>query len=118
MTHLPKHGSNTARFFERAILESGLSQKEIAQRAGFEHPNVISMMKSGETKVPIDRIPALSNSCRVDAGAFLAVAMSEYQPEVWKVLVDSFVLSGPHEDTPITIAFGETRITIETEPGY
>lgn len=78
--------SPTAIFFANAIEKSGLTQREIGRRAGFEKPNIISMMKTGETKVPIDRIPALAEACDVDPHAFLRIAMQEYHPEIWGVL--------------------------------
>ncbi len=78
--------SPTARFLTSAIRVSGLSQTEIAKRIGYSWPNVISMMKQGQTKVPIDRIPALAQTCGVDERVFLETALAEYQPEVWEVL--------------------------------
>lgn len=78
--------SPTARFLTSAIRVSGLSQTEIAKRSGYARPNVISMMKQGQTKVPIDRIPALAQTCGVDERVFLETALQEYQPEVWEVL--------------------------------
>ncbi|NDR55838.1 helix-turn-helix transcriptional regulator [Pseudoruegeria sp. M32A2M] len=69
-----------------AIETSGLTQREIAQRAGFPKPNVLSMMKTGETKVPIERIPALAEACDVDPIDFARIAMLEYHPEIWGTL--------------------------------
>ena len=78
--------SATAQFLAAAIDHSGLTQREIARRIGLAKPNVISMMKNGETKVPIDRIPALAKACDADPKDFLRVAMTEYHPEMWDVL--------------------------------
>ena len=89
MSSIKLSPSPTAEFLQRAILFSGKSQREIAVGAGFPHPNVISMMKNGDTKVPIDRIPALADTCGVDAAKFVAVAMEEYYPEVWEVLEET-----------------------------
>lgn len=75
-----------AEYIEKAIDLSGKTQREIALEAGFERPNVLSMMKKGITKVPIDRIPALAQACGVDAATFLRIAMNEYNPETWRVI--------------------------------
>jgi transcriptional regulator with XRE-family HTH domain len=85
--------SKTATYLKNAIETSGLTQREIARRAGFETPNMISMMKTGDTKVPIDRIPALADALGVPALEFLRVAMIEYDPGVWDVLTR--ILGGP-----------------------
>ena len=44
------------------------------------------MMKAGEMKVPIDRIPGLAAALGVSPFDFIRIAMEEYQPEVWEVL--------------------------------
>lgn len=86
-----KPTSPTAAHLERAIAVSGRSQKEIAGLSGFPRPNVISMMKSGEMKVPIERVPALARACDTDPVKFVLIAMHEYQPEVLQVLREADV---------------------------
>lgn len=83
-------GSPTADFFGRAIAFSNKSQREIADAAGFTHPNMVSMMKHGNTKIPIERIPDLANICGVDPALFMRVALQEYHPELLE-LVETYV---------------------------
>ena len=52
--------SPTAAFLKLALANSDLTQREIAQQAELPKPNVLSMMNTGETKVPLNRIPALA----------------------------------------------------------
>ncbi|MEP3331140.1 helix-turn-helix transcriptional regulator [Sedimentitalea sp.] len=80
--------SRAATFFSAAINSSGLTQKEIARRAGFSRPNVISMMKSGETKIPIPRVPGLAVACGIPKHRLLEVVLSEEHPEIWEVISD------------------------------
>lgn len=47
---------------------------------------MISMMKTGESKVPLDRIPGLAAALGVPAFDLIRIAMEEYQPEIWEVL--------------------------------
>ncbi len=47
---------------------------------------VISMMKLGQTKVPIEKVPALAKVCGVDEAYFMRLAMQEYLPETWKAI--------------------------------
>ena len=42
------------------------TQKEIAQDAGFVNANMLSLLKSGANKVPLDRVPALAQALEVD----------------------------------------------------
>ena len=81
-------GSPTADFLGRAIALSGMTQREIARRAGYDKPNVISMMKMGQTKVPIDRIPDIAEACGVDPARFMRIALQEYHPELLELVLD------------------------------
>lgn len=78
--------SPTARYLAHAIEASPKTQREIARDAGFNAPNILTMLKLGQTKVPLDRIPALAHACDVDPAEFLEIAMQEYHPEIWNVL--------------------------------
>lgn len=78
-----------AQMLERAIEFSGKSQKDIAQEVGYTKPNVLSMMKKGITKIPIDKAPAIARACGVDEKLFLRSVMYEYMPETWKVISET-----------------------------
>jgi transcriptional regulator with XRE-family HTH domain len=84
------HISPTAEFLKKALDQAPLTQREVAERAGFQRPNILSMMKNGETKVPLNRIPELARACEVKPSTFIRVAMKEYHPEVWAILEDIF----------------------------
>jgi transcriptional regulator with XRE-family HTH domain len=76
----------TAAFLARTIADSGKTQREIARDAGFDRPNVISMMKQGVTRVPVARIPALARALGIDAKPFIEIAMEEYHPKMWRAI--------------------------------
>lgn len=78
--------ATVAEFLTQAIEISGRTQKDIALDTGWEKPNILSMMKQGLTKVPLDKVPALAKACRVDPVNFLRIAMNEYSPDVWAVI--------------------------------
>lgn len=44
------------------------------------------MMKTGETKVPIGRIPGLAAALDLRAFDFIKIAMMDYHPEVGEIL--------------------------------
>jgi transcriptional regulator with XRE-family HTH domain len=92
--------SPTARLIAEAIDASGKTQTEIASEMGYERPNVISMLKNGLMRMPIERIPAFSRATGIDPTLLTRVAMTEYMPETWDVI------SGP------TQAFPEAQINI------
>ena len=83
MAKLP---SPTAEHLANAIRSSRKTQNVIAREVGLPRPNALSMMKLGQCKVPIDRIPALAKACGVPAAPLLKVALAEYHPEILEVL--------------------------------
>ncbi len=80
--------SPTAQMLAKGIEESGLTHRDIADRVGFKHSNSLTMMEQGLTKVPLDRIPALSQTLGLDQTRFLLVAVEEYHTGVYEVLCD------------------------------
>ncbi|ODM49730.1 hypothetical protein A9320_28300 [Ruegeria sp. PBVC088] len=82
--------SPTANFLRDAIEATDKTQRDLARDAGLPHPNVLSMMKTGECKVPISRIPTLAAALGVDASDFLETAMQEYHPEIWMTLKEDY----------------------------
>ena len=58
----PYETSPAAVFLRRQteLLAHRKTQKEIAHEAGFTNGNLISMFKSGASKIPLDRVPALA----------------------------------------------------------
>ena len=81
-----------AQFISQRIDDSAKSQREIAAEVGFENPNVLTMFKQGQTKVPLRRIGALARALDVDPTHLLRLVMSEYTPDTWAAVED--VLGG------------------------
>ena len=79
MAKKPFENTKLAQFLDRRILElkPKRSQAEIAEIAGFATPNVISMLKSGATKVPIDRVPKLAVALECDPAYLLRLALEQ-----------------------------------------
>lgn len=68
----------------------GKTQREIALEIGYEKPNMISMFKRGEAKIPLDKIPALAKALAVDPAFMFRLAMQQYWPDLQKAVVDIF----------------------------
>lgn len=97
--------NSTAATLAAAIEASPLTQREIAERAGFNNPNILSMLKSGETRVPLDRIPALAQALDICEKNFLMRAIEEYHPNVYRVLVDVLGLPLNNDELEILSMF-------------
>ena len=69
-----------------AVEASGKILREIAAEMGLERGNVISMLKSGEMRMPIERIPAFATATGIDPLLLTQTAMTEYMPETWNAV--------------------------------
>ena len=59
------------------LISSRKTQKEIAHQAGFVNPNMISLLKSGATKLPLDRVPDLARAIEVDPAHLMRLALEQ-----------------------------------------
>lgn len=73
-------------YLTQQINISGKSQREIADDVGYEMPNVITMMKQGKTKLPINKVPLFAKSLGVDPVHLLRIVMIQYMPDTWEIL--------------------------------
>jgi len=77
---LPYENSPIAKFLDKRIdaLKGVKTQREIAFAAGYDKPNIISMFKRGDAKVPLDRIPVLAAALEADPAHLLRLALEQY----------------------------------------
>ena len=78
-TGSPYEGSAFSRFLVKRVLElrTVKSQRDIAMEAGFVNPNMMSLLKSGRTKMPLDRVPALAKALDCDARRLFLFALQQ-----------------------------------------
>lgn len=81
---------SVADYIETMIEASGRQQAEIARDVGFDKPNVITMIKQGKTKLPLNKIGKMAQALGVDAVHLFKLTMSEYHPETWEMIESIF----------------------------
>jgi hypothetical protein len=73
-------------------LQSRRSQKEIAAAAGFASPNFITMIKTGDAKLPLERVVALARALEVDEHQLMRMAMRQiYDEDLMRLIEASLV---------------------------
>lgn len=88
-----KEPTTVAAYLARQIELSDKSQKAIATEAGFAKPNMVSMIKQGDTRLPIAKIGPIARALGIDPVHLFRMTMMEYEPETW--LAISSVLGQP-----------------------
>ena len=79
MAKKPYQETRLAKFLEARLLElkHKKTQAEVAEEAGFVNPNMVTMIKKGSTKLPIDRVPALAQALESDPALVLRLALEQ-----------------------------------------
>src|SRR5690606_23967372 len=79
--------ANTSSLIATAVqrLEGRKTQQQIAREAGFPRSNMLSMIKKGKTRLPLERVPALAKALEIDPAVLFRVALKELWPGYHKV---------------------------------
>lgn len=93
MKNTPYEHSRLAQLLDRQILKlkPKKSQRDIALEAGFRNPNMLSMIKSGASKLALDRVPALAAALEVDQRLLLRLALEQEGLETTKNAIDQIL---------------------------
>lgn len=75
----PYQNTSTARLIADRIrdLAHKKTQAEIASEAGFPNANMMTFLKNGRNKVPLDRVPSLAKALEVDPAYLMRLALDQ-----------------------------------------
>lgn len=84
----PHADTQLAHFLQRRLLEQRphKTQAQIASEVGWKTPNVLSMIASGATKMPIERVPALARALDVDPADLLRLTLAQHDLLLWDII--------------------------------
>jgi Helix-turn-helix. len=83
MAKHPYANTRLALFLAKRIdeLRATKTQVEIAEQAGFTTANMISMLKNGDTKLAVDRVPQMAKALDVDPAYLLRLTLEQAMGE-------------------------------------
>lgn len=86
----PHADSRLARFLDTRILylRPKKSQLEIAAEAGFTNANMVSMIKSGRSKLALDRVPAMAKALDCDPRMLFRLALEQKGFETMRAAIE------------------------------
>jgi len=64
------------------------TQREIAAEIGYDKPNIVSMFKRGEMKVPLDKVKVIANALDADPKHLFRLVMNAYWPDLEELVND------------------------------
>jgi transcriptional regulator with XRE-family HTH domain len=114
---MPHSGTPMAHYLTKRIdaLSGIKNQREIAAEIGYDKPNMISMFKRGETKVPLDKIPLLAKALQVDPAHLFRLAMEQQWPGM-KAVVDEIFKNIASDNETENLLKPWREITKERDP--
>jgi hypothetical protein len=102
---------SVAQYLSAQIDQSPKTQLEISKEVGFEAPNIITMLKQGKTKVPLNRVGKLATALDINPRHLMRMVLEEYMPETWLAVeetIGQLLLS--HEEEEIIRTYREMRV--------
>lgn len=114
-----KEVSRLARLINDRIeeLKGVKSQKDIARSVGFRTANIITMLKLGETKLALDRVPAMAKALEVDPRHMMRLAMEQfYSPQMTRTLFGFLESSVTENEMELVLAV--RAATDNTDPKF
>jgi transcriptional regulator with XRE-family HTH domain len=85
-TTTPATEVKVSQFIASLIEKSGKTRKEIANESDLGKPNMISMLKNGETKLPLAKLGSFAIAVHTDPAQLLKLCLREYYPDVWDAI--------------------------------
>jgi hypothetical protein len=88
----PYAHSRIVKFLDKHLdsIQDEISQGDIADALGYPRANIISMFKTGHTRVPLEKIPDLAKAIRVDPALLMRLGLDQYWPGKLDVLARMF----------------------------
>jgi hypothetical protein len=75
----PYANTKVARFLDKHIDENvNKSHREIAQAAGWTQSNMVTMIKKGDARLPLDRVASLARAIAVDPIFLFRLALEQF----------------------------------------
>ena len=81
---------SVASFISERIAYCEKTQVQIAKEMGLAHPNFLTMVKQGKTKLPMLRVAAFARALNIDPLHLLTMCIKEYNPDIWEAIKPFF----------------------------
>lgn len=77
-------------YLDMLIDMSGLKNVEISRQIGLKQANYLSMVRKGDSKIAIERVPKLAKALNIDPAHLVRAALEEYNPELLRIIDECF----------------------------
>lgn len=75
----------SAQVLHRWFTETGMTNKEVATHIGLR-PNMMSMMKTGEVKIPVNHVKGIAEAMEKNPEELLSAVLEDHNPELLAML--------------------------------
>lgn len=74
----PEKDNEIGRFIEGRMSQLGLTQREVADIVGFKNRNMLSFIKNGDGKLPLERVAGMARALKVPASELFEMALRQH----------------------------------------
>lgn len=79
------------KYLAHHIDRSQKTHAQIAQEVGFKTPNIISLIKTGRTKLPLERVPAMARALDTPVHTLADLAIKDRGQGLWEMIHECYV---------------------------
>jgi hypothetical protein len=96
---------SVAEFLRQQLALSPKTQKEIALELGYKpnQPQIISMMKEGVVKLPVNKVAPMAKALGIDPLPLLTIVLNEYMPDAWEIIQEAAAKAGALTDEELEV---------------
>lgn len=102
-----------AEFIDGLLNNRGLTDVEVARQLGYENPKVVRLMREGQVKIPLEKVPALADMVDVARDVLMNICLQEYMPGFVELFLRCY---GPVSDNEVEILKVIREITGDSDP--
>lgn len=73
-------------YVSQHISLSGKTQRQIAREVGLRSPQMLTMVKNGHSRLPLDFVEPLANALQVDPVHLMRLWLNDYHPATLKLI--------------------------------
>jgi hypothetical protein len=97
---MSENATTIAEFIEQRQIELELSDGQVAEQLGYDNPNVVKMIKSGQIRMPVTKVLALAEMLDSEPGELMRLVLLETDPDLLDAIERCM---GPLQLTPAEV---------------
>lgn len=115
MSAVKRQVSRLAKLLDKRMQELGMTQQEVADIVGFKNRNMLTIIKNGDGKLALERVPAMAKALKVEPRFLFRLALEQtYSNEIVQAIIGMIETS--YSENERRIIDHIRKVTDEADP--